>query len=463
MEYEAFLESRYHERGDGFEADNLPPQLFDFQRHLVQWALKRGRAAIFADCGLGKTLMQLAWADAVAKHTGRPVLIVTPLAVSFQTVAEAGRFRIDAARSQDGSITAPVMVTNYQRLGAFDSLDFSGVVCDESSILKNFDGSTRAQITQFMRSKTFRLLCTATAAPNDYTELGTSSEALGELGHMDMLTRFFRNEQGNASHRTGLSTRHHHAEPGKTWRFKGHAETPFWRWVCSWARVCRRPSDIGFDDGRFVLPTIVERQHLVKPERPADGMLFDLPANGLKEQREERRRTIPERCDKVAELCSGSDQAIVWCHLNEESERLTDSIDGAVEVAGSDPDDDKEAKLLAFSRGDARVLVTKPRIGAFGLNLQNCHRMTFFPSHSYEEYYQGVRRCWRFGQDHQVTVDVVTSPGEANVLANVQRKAAAADRMFDELVKHVGSAVTIRSEAGFQTKTEVPSWLSASK
>lgn len=462
MDYSEFLSRKTH-LGDmhGFAPEWMPEFLFDFQRALVEWAIHKGRAAIFADCGLGKTPMQLVWAENVVRHTNRPVLIGTPLAVSHQVVEEAAKFGIDAVRVRDGRVPdgARIVVTNYERLHLFDSNDFAGMVCDESSILKNFDGARKAIITEFVRMLPYRLLCTATAAPNDYIELGTSSEALGELGHMDMLSRFFRNEQNNSSHRTGVSSRHVHAEPGNVWRFKGHAETAFWRWVCSWARACRRPSDLGFDDGKFILPPLAEREHLIKPEKPADGMLFDIPAVGLKEQRDERRRTVPERCEMVAKLVNHRDQALVWCHLNEEGSRLAGLIPGAIQVAGSDSDDEKEERLLAFQHGEARVLVTKPKIGAWGLNLQNCAHVSFFPSHSYEQYYQGVRRCWRFGQERAVVVDVVTTPGEANVLANLQRKAANADRMFEHLVGNMNNALAVRTNGAFPLKPEVPSWL----
>lgn len=463
MSYQEFLEGKANASDmAGFAPPWLPEFLFDFQRALVEWAVRKGRAALMCDCGTGKTPMQLVWAENVVRHTNKPVIIGTPLAVSHQVVEEAAKFGIDAVRVRDGVVPAGarIIVTNYERLHLFNPDDFAGMVCDESSILKNFDGSRKAVITEFMRTLRYRLLCTATAAPNDYVELGTSSEALGELGHMDMLSMFFRNEQNNASHRTGISSRHHHAEPGKTWRFKGHAEGAFWRWVCSWARAMRRPSDLGFDGGRFVLPPLEERQHVIIPGSLPDGMLFDLPAVGLKEQRDERRRTIKERCEKVASLVAESPSALVWCHLNEEGALLERLIPGAVQVSGSDSDDEKEERLIAFQHGEARVLVTKPKIGAWGLNLQHCSHITTFPSHSYEQYYQGVRRCWRFGQESPVVVDIVTTPGDANVLANVQRKAANADRMFGALVANMTAAAGVGRGTGYHMKTEVPSWLS---
>ncbi len=463
MRYADFLANKVHDSSlEGFEPEWMPDFLHPFQSSLVSWSLRKGRAAIFADCGLGKTPMQLVWAQNVAMHTNRPVLIATPLAVSYQATREAEKFGIDCARSVDGEVKpgASVVVTNYERLHLFDTDAFAGMVCDESSILKNFDGTRRAVITEFMRKLKYRLLCTATAAPNDYTELGTSSEALGELGHMDMLSRFFRNDQNNASHRIRAGgTRFIHREPGSIWRFKGHAELPFWRWVCSWARACRRPSDLGFDDDGFDLPPLEEREHIVEARQLREGMLFALPAVGLSEEREERRRTIEERCEQVADLVDHKEQALVWCHLNAEGDRLSRLIPDAQEVAGSDSDDEKEERLRAFADGEIRVLITKPKIGAFGLNLQKCAHVTFFPSHSYEQYYQGVRRCWRFGQTKPVVVDVVATDGERGVLANLRRKATQADRMFSSLVAEMNSAQSIRSDTNYNYQEEVPQWL----
>jgi hypothetical protein len=464
-DYAAFLDAKMQFEGDaGFKPLWLPDFLFDFQRTLVEWAVRRGRAALFCDCGLGKPPMQLVWAENVVRFTNRPVLIATPLAVSYQVLAEAEKFGVSCVRVLDGKVPrgARLVVTNYERVDRFSPHDFAGMVCDESSILKNFDGARKAIITEFMRTLPYRLLASATAAPNDYVELGTSSEALGELGYMDMLTRFFRNVQNNASHRVRAgATRFAHVEPGSVWRFKGHAEHPFWRWVCSWARACRKPSDLGFDDGRFLLPPLEEREHLVTDIRPRGDMLFNLPAQGLHEQREERRRTIVERCERVAELVAHDEQALVWCHLNPEGDRLASLIADAEQVSGSDSDETKEARLLAFARGDIRVLVTKPKIGAWGLNLQRCAHVTFFPSHSYEQYYQGVRRCWRFGQTRPVRVDVVTTEGERDVCANLRRKAGQADRMFSALVAEMTSALRIDRAIYAPMKAKVPQWLKA--
>ena len=412
-DYAAFLARKAQLDGDsGFDPKWMPDWLFPFQRQLVEWATRRGRAAIFADCGLGKTPMQLVWASNVCRHTGRPVLLLTPLAVSFQTETEAHKFDIPAAISRDGSPAEWITVTNYDRLHHFDPAEFAGVVCDESSAIKAFDGERRKLVTDFMRKLPYRLLCTATAAPNDYIELGTSSEALGQLGHMDMLGRFFTNKDKTADTKgryRGFAAPRQYEQP--QWRFKGHAEQPFWRWVSSWARALRRPSDFGFDDDGFVLPPLEHRQHVVEARRPPDDKLFDVPALGLREEREETRRTLTERCERAAELVADADSAVAWCQLNDEGDTLTRLIDGAVQVKGSDTTEQKEAALLAFSRGDVRVLVTKPIIGAWGLNWQHCNRMVMFPSHSYEQYYQAVRRSWRFGQQRPVLVDIVTTEG----------------------------------------------------
>lgn len=459
LAYDAFIEAKSQLDGDhGFAPNDLPEFLFPFQAELVEWALRKGRAAIFADCGLGKTPMQLVWADEVRRHSGKPVLILTPLAVSYQTTREAEKFGIEAAVSREGGIDAPIVITNYERLHYFRPESFGGVVCDESSAIKSFDGARRQAVTAFMRKLPYRLLCTATAAPNDYTELGTSSEALGYLGHMDMLARFFVNDQNNSV----KGMRYGWSRPGTfgglQWRFKGHAEQAFWRWVASWARAIRRPSDYGYDDGSFVLPPLEHRQHVVEARVPREGMLFDMPANGIREEREEARRTIKERCELAASLLADADSGVAWCHLNAEADLLARTIDGAVQISGTDEPDEKESKLLAFSRGDVRVLVTKPVIGAWGLNWQHCARMTFFPSHSYEQYYQAVRRSWRFGQARRVVVDVVTTEGGRNALENLTRKARQADGMFEQLVAHMRDALSIDRGRAFTEPVEVPEW-----
>ncbi len=457
MAYSDFLATKTQLDGSaGFEPTWLPEFLFPFQQALTDWGIRQGKAALFEDCGLGKSVQELVWAQNVYQHTGKPVLLLTPLGVTFQMVTEAEKFGIAAAISRDGTIPADVTVTNYEQLDKFTPADFGGVVCDESSCIKAFDGKRRALVTEFLRTVPYRLMGTATAAPNDYVELGTSSEALGYLGYMDMLARFFTNKD-KTSKAIGGRWRSSTAEQ---WRFKGHAETEFWRWVSSWARAARKPSDLGFSDNGYVLPPLVTQQHVVEAQTLAEGTLFDVPAHGLQEEREETRRTLTERCEKAAELLADAQPGIAWCQLNDEGDLLTKLIDGAVQVSGSDSLDVKEERLSAFSRGEIRVLVTKPKLGAWGLNWQHCHQMTFFPSHSYEQWYQAVRRCWRFGQTEPVTVDVVTTTGGERVLANLERKAAQADVMFSSLTAHMRDSLTVQRTAIYDKQAEVPSWVS---
>ena len=461
VSYGDFLAAKAQKNtGRGFEPDRLPAHLFDFQRELTDWAVRQGRGAVFADCGMGKTPMELAWAEQVHRHTGKPVLLLTPLAVGFQIVAEADKFGHDAALSRNGKTAAPITVTNYEQAHKFDPAQFGGVVCDESSAIKAFDGTTRAVVTELMREMPYRLLGTATAAPNDYLELGTSSEALGELGYMDMLSRFFVNDARTSTHRLMASQRGGN-ELGGAYRFKGHAEQPFWRWVSSWARAIRKPSDYGYSDDGFHLPPLHEVLHVVESSTARDDQLFDTVAIGLAEERAELRRSLPDRCEKAAELLSHSDLGVAWCQLNDESAMLARLIDGAVEVSGSDSPDAKEEKLRAFTAGEIRVLVTKPSIGAWGLNWQHAHHMTYFPSHSYEQLYQAERRMWRFGQSEPVTVDVVASKGIANVLASLQRKSKQADRMFDALLHHMTDALRIERHTDHTARIEVPAWLAS--
>lgn len=457
-EYAEFIRRKSQCDGKhGFDPLSMPSFLFDFQSALVEWAIRIGRGALFADCGLGKTPMQLVWADNVVRKTNKPVLVLTPLAVAVQTVSEAHKFGMEAVRSSGGPIgSSGIVVANYEKLHLFDAEDFAGVVCDESSILKSFNGKRRREITRFMAKMPYRLLCTATAAPNDYIELGTSSEAIGQLGQMDMLSTFFRStdDMAHVFFKNGDFWNTH------KWMFKAHAEDSFWKWVCSWARAVRKPSDLGFDDGQFELPPLSVNQHVVEVSRPFDGELFPRVAVTMNEQREERRLTMKERVAKVGELVDHGRPAVVWCHLNEEGDMLAESIPGARQICGATPDDEKEELFTAFSSGELRVLVTKPKIGALGLNWQHCDHMTFFPSHSFEQYYQGVRRCWRFGQKRPVTVDIVTTPGEAGVTANLNAKADAAAAMFDRLVAHMNESIRLdRSGAKHDVEMEMPSWL----
>jgi hypothetical protein len=457
-DYAEFLAAKeQNSTGYGFDPVWMPDSLYGFQQHLVEWNLWKGRSALFADCGMGKTPVQLTWAENVVRKTNGRVLVLTPCAVASQTVREGQKFGIDCLRSRgEQRPAARIEVTNYEKLHLFDPDDYMGVVCDESSAIKAFNGKRRAEVTEFLRTIPYRLLCTATAAPNDYTELGTSSEALGELGFMDMLGRFFVNDQNNTS------TKRSYAQQGggtPKFRFKGHAEIPFWRWVASWAKACRKPSDLGYPDDGFILPPLVEREHVVEARALAPGMLFPMAAVGMREEREERRRTLAERCEKVAELVDHDRPAVIWCHLNPEGDLLAKLIPGARQVRGSTPDDEKEEIYDAFSSGRLRVLVLKPKIGAWGLNWQHCAHVVTFASHSYEQYYQAVRRCWRFGQRSEVVVDHVVTEGEAGIRENIRRKSEAANRMFAELVHHMNAAARIEPRRDYSGTVEVPSWL----
>jgi len=453
MNYDQFLDQKRHFGEDsGFDPVFDPSFLFPFQRELVGWATRKGRSAIFADCGLGKTAMQLVWAQNVVEKTNKPVLILTPLAVAKQTVREAEKFGLDCVQSRDGNAASKVTVTNYQQLQKFNPADFAGCVCDESSILKNFDGAIRAQITDFMRKMPYRLLCTATAAPNDYIELGTSSEAIGDLGFMDMLNRFFKKAEATISrsdeYRSGV------------YRFRGHAKRDFWRWVCSWARAVRKPSDLGFSDEGYVLPQLITTEHVVSSRAKNPEYLFDMPAVGLAEQRSERKRTIRERCELAQSLISSTGKpAVAWCHLDAEGNMLEDMIEGSVQVTGSDSDEFKEETFEAFALGQIRVLVSKPVIAGFGLNWHHCAHQTFFPSHSFEQWYQAVRRCWRFGQKNPVRIDVISSEGEAGVLKNLKRKADQSSEMFAHLVALMNEQLHIERRKTETLNVTIPSWL----
>lgn len=476
MDYETFLD-RKSQFGSavGFEPLWIPDCLFAFQKFLAEWAIRRGRSAILADCGMGKTPMQLVWAENVVRKTDKRAIIFTPLAVTRQTQREAEKFGVDAKRSVSGELHR-ITITNYEQIDNFHPDDFVGAVCDESSILKSYSGATRAKVTRFMNKLPYRLLCTATAAPNDYIELGTSAEALGELSHSDMLRRFFcyvddkgqRREQksqnfaemalaSNPQYYQKLAYRV--AQTIGQWRLKHHAVTPFWKWVASWARACRKPSDLGFSDEGFELPELICRDHVIKTATPPDGMLFNVPAFGLGAERDERRRTLGDRCDFVRELVNHNRPSVIWCHMNAEGDALEKAVPGARQISGSTPDSEKIDLYEAFSSGSLGKLIIKPKIGAWGLNWQHCNHVVTFASHSYEQYYQSIRRCWRFGQTLPVTVDVVTTEGEIRVMDNMRRKAERAERMFAAIVREMNQALKIERTNDHTSKMEVPSWL----
>jgi hypothetical protein len=453
-DYAAFIAAKTHLAGNhGFEPLFMPEILFPFQRALIEWACVKGRAAIFADCGLGKTMMQLTWAQNVVEKTNGRVLILTPLSVCFQTVNEGKKFGVEAVHVRNPEQPLPrIVVTNYERLHLFNPSDFEGIVCDESSILKCFDGVTRQAVTAFARQMKYRLLCTATPAPNDHIELGSSAEALGVMGAQDMINMFFKKAKSTSSaseeHRAGLFV------------LRPHAKASFWQWVTSWSRACRKPSDMGFDDGDFKLPPITIQSHIVTAQSARDGYLLDLPAVGLAEQRNDLSRTVKERCEAAASLCCNHvGQSIAWCNLNKEGDLLERLCDDAEQVSGSDTEDHRERVFEEFTKGNIRTLVTKSSVAGFGLNMQNCHHQTYFPSHSFESFYQSVRRCWRFGQKHPVTVDMITTAGQADVVANLDRKAREASAMFDQLVAKMWDSASAAPNRSKLTTVNLPQWI----
>lgn len=422
MEYAEFLESKaIVEQPTGLdEIPEINPMLYPFQRDIVAWALRRGRAAIWADCGLGKTPMQVEW----AKHVPGDVLILAPLAVAQQTVREGEKFGVEVRYCREQSQVEPgITITNYEMLDRFDPAAFAGVVLDESSILKAYNGKTRTQIIESFAQTPFRLACTATPAPNDYMELGNHAEFVGAMKRMEMLSMFFVHDGGET----------------QKWRLKGHAQSEYWKWVCSWAVMLRKPSDIGYEDGRFILPPMTIHEAVVKSEAATEGCLFAMQAQTLPERIQARRDTAEARCMHAAEIVNDSDDTwLLWCNLNSESEMLAKAIPDAVEVKGSDSLEFKSRALMDFAAGKIRVLVSKPSIAGFGMNFQVCSHMAFVGlSDSWEQYYQATRRCWRFGQDRDVHVHIITADREGAIVANIKRKEADADRMLSEMVTNM--------------------------
>ncbi len=462
MTYQEFLQRKAQDGNfEGFEPIWIPSTMFDFQQSLADWHIRKGKSDGLLDCGMGKTFIELVWAENVVRKTNRPVLILTPLAVAQQFLKEGEKFGIEVRRT-DAKVWPGINVANYEKLHHFNPSDFAGCVCDESSAIKAMNGKRRAMVTEFLRTLPYRLLATATAAPNDYTELGTQAEALGVMGALDMMNRFFRNDQNTSD--TKRMTRKPINQGGPVssgWRFKGHAEQPFFRWVCSWARAGRKPSDLGeFDDSRFVLLPLIEREHIVETRTLADGYLIPLAAGNLREEREERRRTIRERCEKAAELVADTGQPfIVWCHLNDEGDLLEELIPDAVQIAGKDSDEAKEEKWARFLSGESRGLVSKQKIGGWGINAQHCAHVVEMADHSYEAHYQGVRRCYRYGQTRPVVNDIIATEGQRGALKNMQRKSEQADRMFTMLVKHMHEAMTIDGGWKFEQEVSLPAWL----
>lgn len=428
MRYEDFLAGKQHiPPSCGFEVDKpaMNIHMFEWQKDITRWALRKGRAALFEECGNGKTIQQLEFADQVAKREGMPVLIVAPLTVGAQTLREAQKFGYSAAicRTQD-DVTPGINITNYEMLQHFDGRSFAGVVLDESSILKNYTGKMRNQIIEMFKDMPYRLSCTATPSPNDYMELGNQVEFLGIMSRTEMLATYFI---------------HDGSDTGK-WRLKGHAEDRFWEWVSTWAVVLTCPGDLGYPNDGYILPSLNMTEHIVEVKSDGEYSLFGCEiAKTLTERRDARRASLRERCEQAAEIIAQNpdDQWVCWCDLNAESELLAEFIPNSEEVRGSDKPDAKEDALMRFANGALRVLITKPSIAGFGMNWQQCHNMIFVGlSDSYEQMYQAIRRCYRFGQKRPVNVHIVTSAAEGAVKANVERKEQQAAEMKRNMVQY---------------------------
>jgi superfamily II DNA or RNA helicase len=438
-DYYEFLEKKRHSIGEfGFKPNYIPNIAFDFQKHIIEKAIIKGRIGVFADTGLGKTLIQLAIAKNIIQHTNKKVLILTPLAVAFQFILEAEKLGVDDIEySKDGKHTKKIVICNYERLHYFDSKDFVGVILDESSILKNFDGKIKNQITSFVKKLPYRFLSTATPSPNDFIELGTSSEALGYMGYMDMLGKFFKNNQNSVDS--------NNRNIGEKFYLKPHAEKDFFAWVNQWSIMVKMPSDIGFSNERYILPELIINKHMVKNQSLIDVngqiQMFTPIAKTMTEVRHEQKQTESERCEKAIEL-SKNKTSVYWCNTNNESAILK-SLDGeAVEIIGSQSIDKKEEILLAFANGEINRLITKAKMTGMGLNWQHCNHSVFFPTWSYEQYYQAIRRFWRFGQKKDVTIDLVISDGQTRVLESIQQKTEKAKELHNQLTKNVNREFT---------------------
>jgi superfamily II DNA or RNA helicase len=439
---------------DGVEPRALGGFLFPHQKDLTAWALRKGRAAIFADTGLGKTAMELSWASEVATQKGR-VLILAPLAVAEQIVREGLKFGIAAKYLREDDQRSPIVITNYEMLSHFDASRFSGVVLDESSILKNFAVRTRDELIKTFAKTPYRLAATATPAPNDFTELGNHSEFLGIKSHVEMLAEYFVHD--------GATT--------QEWRLKGHAENSFWAWVCSWGAVVKTPADLGHDGSRFLLPPLNMREVIVESNSAAErNLLFAASSTNLNEQRRDRKATIEPRVAVAAKIAAQHNEPlIIWGELNDECDLAEATIPGAVQVKGSDSPEEKCARLEAFSQGRIKTLVTKSSIAGFGMNWQHCNRMIFLgASHSYEMVYQAIRRCWRFGQTRPVEVVIIRADTDEAIVANYRRKEADAARFgvtmssfVKELVRAEVAGSTAREWNDYNPQQEmrIPAWL----
>jgi hypothetical protein len=457
--YQAFLKNKHvrlQRTGFDIPLASINSKLFDWQRVIVQWACKCGRAALFEDCGLGKTAQQLEWSRLVHQQTSGDVLLLCPIAVQWQTKREAGKFGIECPVNvveTNDQVQPGISITNYEKLHHFDTSRFTGVVLDESSILKAYTGATKRALCKQFAGTPYRLACTATPAPNDRMELGNHSEFLGVMPSNDMLARWFINDGGKAG----------------TYRLRKHGECDFWRWMASWAVCISTPDDIGFDGSMFNLPELLTFEHVVE-SKPQPGYLFAVPQNvSATNVHREKRASLEERADEVAKMVNGDpDCWAVWCDTDYEADALIDRIKDAVEVRGSHSEKIKESRLRAFSDGEARVIVTKPEIGGFGLNWQHCHKTTWFAGYSYERFYQSIRRLWRFGQTHDVEVHVIRTTNEGSIVEAIERKKQQHAEMQREMAGLMGDGM--REELGFGSQPRkyhaervgsLPSWLIA--
>jgi len=454
MEYEEFLQKKSHSINNfGFEAKYNPEYLFDFQSFIVKKGIKKGRYAIFADTGLGKTAIELVIAENIVRETNKKVLIITPIAVAYQFLLEAEKIGVDdVTHSKVGELKSKIIVTNYERLHYYNPNDFVCVICDESSILKNDQGVIRSQVTSFMKRHDYRFLATATPSPNDFIELGTSSEALGNLGYMDMLKIYFGNNENNIRPQ----------EIANKWYLKPHAIDAFFNWVSSWSIVVRKPSDLGFDDTNYKLPNLIKNHHSVKNECNwlvnGQTTLYGTIAQTMTDVKEEQKQTIKQRCELAYELSSQHEVSVYWCNFNKEGDLLKQLDKDAYQIQGGMDIDKKEELLENFFKGNINKLITKPKMTAYGLNWQRCNHTTYFPTWSYEQYYQAIRRFWRFGQKKDVIVDLIYSDGQKRVLDALELKSQKADELFEKLNKNTNEVINFK-KLSFDKQIVLPSFI----
>jgi len=454
MEYKEFIQNKKHLLGNfGFKANYIPDMAFDFQSHTIEKAMYRGRNANFLDTGLGKTLIQIALAENIIRHTNKKVLILTPLAVAFQFILEAEKMGLgDIEYSKDGKHTKKIVICNYERLHYFNADDFIGVIGDESSILKNFDGKIKNQFTSFVKKIKYRFLSTATPSPNDFIELGTSSEALGYLPYMEMMRIYFANNENNIRPQ----------EIATKWYLKPHAEKAFFSWVNQWSIMAKMPSDLGFSDERYKLPNLIINDNYVANDKNwiVDGQvqMYGKIAKTMTEVRQEQQMTIENRCNKAVELASNHETSVYWCNFNHEGDLLEKLDKEAYQIKGSMSIEKKEELLMAFANGEIKKLITKPKITAFGLNWQHCNHTVYFPDWSYEKWYQAIRRFWRFGQKNDVVADRVLSDGQKRVIDAINYKTKKAQQLYENLTKSVNENIT-HQKIEFKEEVKHPKFL----